>query len=110
MLIIIAGSIDVSNSNRTCPEQCIGLPPKSEVIDFYSSHKQLVGSLDVLIGNPPFIKWDLMSTEMKERVAGFMKDYSVGKVDMFLPICRQSRSFSARAYKSSRRDRLIAVN
>jgi type I restriction-modification system DNA methylase subunit len=71
-----------------------GTLPKSlkvvnaEAIDFYSSHKQLAGSLDVLIGNPPFIKWDLMSAKMKERVAEFMKDYSVGKVDMFLPVLK----------------------
>jgi type I restriction-modification system DNA methylase subunit len=61
----------------------------NEAIDRYVSHKQeLCNHFDVLIGNPPFVKWDLLGEKMKERVAEFMKDYSAGKIDMFLPILK----------------------
>ncbi len=62
----------------------------SETIESYISHKCVPQSFDVLIGNPPFIKWDLMSSEIKQRVSEFMADYSVGKVDMFLPVLKIS--------------------
>jgi type I restriction-modification system DNA methylase subunit len=72
-----------------------GTLPKSlnivnhETIDRYVSHKQeLSNQFDVLIGNPPFVRWDLLSDTMKGRVAEYMKDYSAGKIDMFLPILR----------------------
>jgi len=65
----------------------------AEAIEHCLSSQQSPGSFDVLIGNPPFIRWDLMSEKMKERVADFMKDASVGKVDMFLPILKIAMDF-----------------
>jgi len=60
-----------------------------EAIDCYVSGKQKFSNqFDVVIGNPPFVKWDYLSEIMKSRVAEYMKDYSAGKIDMFLPILR----------------------
>lgn len=60
----------------------------AESIEYFSKHRELRESCDVVIGNPPFIKWDNMTPTMKKRVADFMKDYSHGKVDLFLALLK----------------------
>lgn len=39
---------------------------------------------DVLITNPPFIKWDGLSDSMRERILDFMQDHGLGKQDLYL--------------------------
>jgi len=60
-----------------------------ETINYYTSQKDVLSNrFDVLIGNPPFVRWELLSDEMKQRVAAFMKDSSIGKIDLSLPILK----------------------
>lgn len=69
------------------------LPPKplrivtAEALQYYSK-KARKATLDVVIGNPPFIKWDHMAPAMKTLVSSIMQDHSSGKIDVFLAILK----------------------
>jgi hypothetical protein len=39
---------------------------------------------DVVIANPPFVKWDGLSDAMRERISGYMRNQGLGKQDMYL--------------------------
>lgn len=55
-----------------------------EAIDYYLKNPNLRESHDVVITNPPFIPWDRLPSEFRNRVRTFMGNYAKGKVDMFL--------------------------
>jgi type I restriction-modification system DNA methylase subunit len=61
-----------------------------EIISFYEKHPELKSTFDVVVGNPPFVKWDNLSQPMKAQVSAFMREYSSGKVDLSLAVLRIS--------------------
>lgn len=56
----------------------------SEAVDFFKKNSSLANSYEVVVTNPPFVKWENMSDRDRDRIREFMKDYSKGKVDLYL--------------------------
>ncbi len=55
----------------------------SEATKYFNSNKNLAGSYDAVIANPPFIKWENIKNKDRNNIKAFMADYSKGKVDMY---------------------------
>lgn len=56
----------------------------SEAIEHYQNDRALSRSFDAVIANPPFIKWDNMSPQLRQRVRNFIGGSGRGKLDLFL--------------------------
>jgi len=57
---------------------------RDESIDYFVKNPILKESFDVLVANPPFVKWDAMKQSLRKRVSGFMGKLNAGKTDLFL--------------------------
>ena len=71
-----------------------GLPAKlninaEEAIAFYQSKKGLSEAFDAAVGNPPFVRLELQSSAIQERLRAFLADIK-GRPDLFLGILRVS--------------------
>jgi len=55
----------------------------SEATKYFDSNRNLAGSYDAVIANPPFIKWENIKDKDRDNIKAFMADYSKGKVDMY---------------------------
>jgi type I restriction-modification system DNA methylase subunit len=55
-----------------------------ETIRYLQEHPEVKESYDVVICNPPFISWDRLSNEIRERFAEFAGGYGFGRLDSYL--------------------------
>ncbi len=55
---------------------------EAEAIEQLQLHADL--SFDVVIANPPFVKWDGLSATIRERLASYMVEAGLGKQDLYL--------------------------
>ncbi len=53
-------------------------------IDYFRRHNELANSYDAVIANPPFVKWENISSDDQQKLTQFMEEYSEGKVDLYL--------------------------
>lgn len=60
----------------------------SEAIDFFINNQQLSKSYDVIIANPPFLKWGKLKEVQKSTIKEYFKKYSKGKIDMYLAMLK----------------------
>jgi methylase of polypeptide subunit release factors len=56
----------------------------TEALEFYKSHPKYTNSFDVVISNPPFVKWDYIPDRLRDRVAGFLGESRTGRPDLYL--------------------------
>ncbi|HOX06620.1 MAG TPA: N-6 DNA methylase [Planctomycetota bacterium] len=56
----------------------------AESLGYLSGHPQLRESMDVVIANPPFVKWENIAPEMQQRVLATMGDCAPAKPDLFM--------------------------
>lgn len=56
----------------------------AESILYCTKHPELKSSFDVVIANPPYLKWDSLREQLRKRISSFMGTHRVGKPDMFL--------------------------
>jgi len=59
-----------------------------EAIDFVQRQPNLASSFDVVVTNPPFINWNQMSPDMRDRVKTYVGQYGPGKVDLYLALLK----------------------
>ena len=60
----------------------------AEAIEFYSEHPEFEETYDAIIANPPFVSFDRQSTEMRTRVADYMRTDASERIDMYLPFLK----------------------
>lgn len=56
----------------------------AEAIEYFNEHRELRGTFDAVLANPPFIKWDHLSSPLRNHLRQFLKEHSIGKIDLFL--------------------------
>jgi len=54
-----------------------------EAIEYLSANKNLGGSYDAVIANPPFIKWENINEDERNNIKALMGGCRKGKVDMY---------------------------
>lgn len=54
----------------------------------YLEDSRAEGTFDVVVTNPPYIKWDALPDAWRERVAQYMAEYGTGKVDLYLALLK----------------------
>ena len=57
-----------------------------EGVDYFLKHPELRDHFEVITANPPFIKWDRLTNEMRQSIVSFLGDGAVGKTDAFLAL------------------------
>ena len=55
-----------------------------ETIDFFQNHSEMMGSRDAIFCNPPFISWDNLSLDIRDRYSSFVGEYGSGRIDSYL--------------------------
>ena len=55
---------------------------QSEALGFFASRPEELGTFDAVMANPPFVRWDDLADEMRERVGEFLAPNFKGKVDL----------------------------
>ncbi|MBM4023840.1 MAG: hypothetical protein FJ280_00310 [Planctomycetes bacterium] len=50
---------------------------------------------DVVIANPPFVKWDGLSTTIRERLSSYMPEQGLGKQDLYLAFLKAAIDHTA---------------
>ena len=57
----------------------------AETIDYLTqNHRKLLGKLDAVIANPPYIAWANIQPELQQRLLDYMEDFTMGKMDTYL--------------------------
>ena len=64
-----------------------------EILEFAAVSPELRHKFDAVIGNPPFVKWDLLSSPMRERVETTLGESTVGKADLYLAVLKVAMDF-----------------
>lgn len=59
-----------------------------DAIRYFDMHDSLKGKFGAVVGNPPFVRLELQSNEMKKRVQDFLSDIMKGRADLYLAILR----------------------
>ncbi len=59
-----------------------------EAIRYFQSHPNLQERFGAVVGNPPFVRWELQTEALRERVRNFLSDVSGGRPDLYLGILR----------------------
>lgn len=57
----------------------------AEAIDYWEEHTELRNTLDAYLVNPPFVRVEAQSPAVRTKIASFMADISVGRLDAYLP-------------------------
>lgn len=57
---------------------------QAETIEYIKDNPKLLYSYDVVVSNPPFIATELLSKELKDRVADYLGDFGKGRTDTYL--------------------------
>ncbi|MFA4974267.1 MAG: N-6 DNA methylase, partial [bacterium] len=60
----------------------------AEVIEYYAKHLGLKEAYDAVVTNPPFIKWDAVPEDWRQRISKFMATEATGKIDLFLALLK----------------------
>jgi len=60
----------------------------AEVIEHFENNPDLEGAFGAVLGNPPFVRWELMTETLRERVRQSLSDVVSGRVDLYLGILR----------------------
>ncbi len=55
----------------------------AEALEYFLQHSELCSEFDVVVGNPPFIRWERILPLVRERIARVMGVSELGRVDMF---------------------------
>ena len=58
----------------------------AEAVDYFLKHPDLRDHFEVITANPPFIKWDRLTNEMRQSIVSFLGDGAVGKTDAFMAL------------------------
>jgi len=61
-----------------------------EALAYFLSNEELKGTCDVVVANPPYIKLEAQSPELKERISTVLSDTASGRPDLYLAILRMS--------------------
>jgi type I restriction-modification system DNA methylase subunit len=59
---------------------------EADAIEKLQEHSDAM--FDVVIANPPFVKWDGLSLPIRERIATYMQEAGLGKQDLYLAFLR----------------------
>jgi len=59
-----------------------------EAIGFYEGHGSMAQAFGAVVGNPPFVRLELQSTELQSRVRRFLSGVRGGRPDLYLAILR----------------------
>lgn len=57
---------------------------QSDAIDYILQYPDHTGQYDAVIANPPFVSWDTLTEQMREKIAGFLSDMAGGRIDLNL--------------------------
>lgn len=60
----------------------------AEAFTYYQDHPDLKGAFDAVIVNPPFIRLDRQSAELRQRITQFMSSDARGRIDTYLAFLR----------------------
>ena len=55
-----------------------------EALAFISNHGDLTGTFDVVVANPPFVKWERIPESWQPRVASYVSGLSAPKADLYM--------------------------
>jgi transposase len=61
-----------------------------DALEFLQTSQEGRGSFDAVLANPPFVAADFQSENTKKKVARYMGELAVGKMDLYLPFLRLS--------------------
>jgi methylase of polypeptide subunit release factors len=64
-----------------------------EAIQLLHGHTDWI--FDVVIANPPFVKWDGLSTAVRERLSSYMLEQGLGKQDLYLAFLKAAINHTA---------------
>jgi len=59
-----------------------------EAIRYFEANDNLKEKFGAVIGNPPFVRLELQTANMRKRVQGFLSDIMKGRADLYLAILR----------------------
>lgn len=65
-----------------------------EAVDYFLKHADLKQQFEAITANPPFIKWDRLTDEMRQSIVSFLGDGAVGKTDAFLALLAVGLDFT----------------
>jgi hypothetical protein len=54
-----------------------------ESLDYFALNQDKFGTFDAVVANPPYVKWDALTQEMRERVGQLLGDDFRGKADLY---------------------------
>lgn len=61
-----------------------------EAISYYQKNKKLQKKFGAVIGNPPFIRLELQSEQLREHIKQFLNEKFLGRADLYLGILKMS--------------------
>ncbi|RYZ88326.1 MAG: hypothetical protein EOP04_09650 [Proteobacteria bacterium] len=62
----------------------------AEALEYFSDHPNIVGSFDAVLMNPPFVRWEMISEELKLRLQSLMGADGTGRQDLYLPFVKMA--------------------
>ena len=62
----------------------------SEILEFYLNHPRIKGKFDVVITNPPFVRWEKMDSSLREKIKHIFEEDWQGKMDLYLAVLHVS--------------------
>jgi hypothetical protein len=66
---------------------------EAEAIELLQSQPE--AAFDVIIANPPFVKWDGLSPELQKRLDAFMPEVGLGKKDLYLAFLKTAMAHTS---------------
>ena len=67
----------------------------AEAIEYYKNNPKLKNSMGTVLGNPPFVAIGLQTDKMRRKLKDFMKNFSVGRRDLYLAFVKISMEMVA---------------
>ncbi len=61
---------------------------EADSVEYFSSHPELMSSMDAVIANPPFVNLEQQSPQLKDRVAQILGGRVQGRQDVYLAILK----------------------